>query len=183
MAIQRTFQTFIRLVAATALAALAAACSTVPKPQPRPVPVAVPAPVPAPRPAPAQADWRDAPQTPGNWYWRVAGGNSQASFGLPGAPVAMLTCDAASRSVVLARAGSITTSVPVTVRTTFALRPLSSDPAASKPGWMAVRLAPRDSLLDQIAFSRGRFTIEVAGFAPLYLPSWPEISRVIEDCR
>jgi len=71
----------------------------------------------------------------------------------------------------------------VTVRSTFGLRPLSSDPAASKPGWIALRLQPRDPLLDQIAFSRGRFTIEVAGQPPLYLPSWPEISRVIEDCR
>ena len=181
MAIQQTFQALNRLAAAAVLAALVSACAAVPKPQPRPAPMPAPRPVPAPRPAPA--DWRDAPQTPGDWYWRVAGGNSQASFGPAGAPVAVLTCDAASRNVVLARAGNGTAAVPVTVRTTFALRPLSSDPSASKPGWIAVRLAPRDLLLDQIAFSRGRFTFEVAGLAPLYLPSWPEISRVIEDCR
>lgn len=95
----------------------------------------------------------------------------------------MLACDLANRSVILARAGVIQAAVPVTVRSTFGLRTLSSDPAVAKPGWIALRLAARDPLLDQIAFSRGRFTIEVAGSAPLYLPSWPEISRVIEDCR
>ena len=188
MAIDPRFQRPIlqglsRFAATAVLAILVNACAAVPKPQPVPVPVPRPAPVPVPRPVPAPNDWRDAPQTPGDWYWRVSDGNSQASYGLPSAPVAMLTCDAASRTVVIARIGNGTTAMPMTVRSTFGLRPLSSDPAASKPGWIAVRLTPRDPLLDQIAFSRGRFTIEVAGMAPLYLPSWPEISRVIEDCR
>jgi len=174
-----------RLAAAAAATVLVAACAAVPKVQPRPGPVPIPVPAPAPRPVPrpAPADWRDAPQTPGDWYWKVSGGNSQARFGLPGVPVAMLTCDAASRSVILARAGGASGAVPVTVRSTFAVRTLTSDPAASKDGWTALRLPPRDPLLDQIAFSRGRFTIEIAGMAPLYLPSWPEVSRVIEDCR
>jgi len=34
-----------------------------------------------------------------------------------------------------------------------------------------------------MAFSRGRFALETAGQETLYLPSWPEISRVVEDCR
>ena len=113
----------------------------------------------------------------------VAGGNSSASFGLNGAPVATLTCDQATRTIHLARTGDAATAVPMTVRTTFGLRPLSSDPASGKAGWITARLVPRDPLLDQIAFSRGRFTLETAGLPALYLPSWPEISRVIEDCR
>ena len=48
---------------------------------------------------------------------------------------------------------------------------------------LAVDLPAHDSLLDAIAFSRGRFMIEVMGEAPLFLPAWPEISRVIDDCR
>ena len=182
MAIHPTFQTSIRPITTALLAALTAACVTPQRPVPLPVPV--PIPVPAPRPAPPPpADWRDAPQTPGNWRWSVVGGNSQATFGPASAPLAMLTCDQPSRTVLLARAGEATGAMPMTVRTTFSLRPLSSDPTASRPGWIAARLAPRDPLLDQIAFSRGRFTLDVAGLAPLYLPSWPEISRVIEDCR
>ena len=46
-----------------------------------------------------------------------------------------------------------------------------------------VPIAAADKLLDAIAFSRGRFALEAAGQETLYLPSWPEISRVIEDCR
>jgi hypothetical protein len=34
-----------------------------------------------------------------------------------------------------------------------------------------------------MAFSRGRFAIETAGLPTLYVPSWPEVSRVVEDCR
>ena len=165
------------------LALTIAACAAVPKPLPQPVPVPVPTPRPRPAPVPAPADWRDAAQSPGDWRWLVSNGNSSASFGPSGAPVAMLTCDQRSRTVLLMRAGSSAGAPPMTVRTTFGLRPLISDPASSKPGWIAARLAPRDPLLDQIAFSRGRFTLEVAGFPTLYLPSWPEVSRVIEDCR
>ena len=172
-----------QLALAAGLAALTAACAT---PQ-RPVPVAVPVhvPMPPPRPAPAPpADWRDAPQTPGVWRWAAASGNSQAAYGVPGAPpLVTLTCDRVSRTMLLARAGEASAMVPMTVRTTSSLRLLSSDPAASRPGWITTRLAPRDPLLDAIAFSRGRFTVEVAGLPALYLPSWPEISRVIEDCR
>ena len=162
------------------LAALISACAAVPKPQPRPVPVPRPAPAPTPRPVPSPSDWRDAAQTPGLWYWRATSGNSQAIFGPPVAALARLTCEAESGTVVLARAGDGSKAAPMTVRTTFGVRNLLSEPA---PGWIAVRLPSRDPLLDQIAFSRGRFTIEVAGQPPLYLPSWPEISRVIEDCR
>jgi hypothetical protein len=46
-----------------------------------------------------------------------------------------------------------------------------------------VVLPARDALLDAIAFSRGRFALEAAGLETLYLPSYPEISRVVQDCR
>ena len=172
------------LVLAAGLAALTAACATAPRPVPVAVPVHVPMPPPRPAPPPPPADWRDAAQTPGDWRWFAASGTSQARYGAAGAaPLVTLICDRTARMVMLERAGEATGSVPITVRTTFSLRLLSSDPAISRPGWITMRLAPRDPLLDAIAFSRGRFTIEVAGLTPLYLPSWPEISRVIEDCR
>ena len=176
-------QRSLGMVTIGVLAALTAACATPQKPAP--VPVRIPVHIPAPRPAPpSPADWRDAPQTPGDWRWSVQSGGSQASYGLAGAPALVtLTCDLRARTVLLARAGDAPGAVPMTVRTTFSLRGLTSDPAASRPGWITVRLAARDPLLDAIAFSRGRFSLEVTGLAPLYLPSWPELSRVIEDCR
>ncbi|WP_345907778.1 hypothetical protein [Sphingomonas sp. UBA4815] len=44
-------------------------------------------------------------------------------------------------------------------------------------------LAGNDRLLDAMAFSRGRFTIEQAGQPPLIIPAYAEVGRVIEDCR
>jgi hypothetical protein len=44
-------------------------------------------------------------------------------------------------------------------------------------------LQASDPFLDAIAFSKGRFAVEVPGAPTLYIPSYPEITRVIEDCR
>jgi hypothetical protein len=135
-------------------------------------------------PRPAPADWRDAPQTAGTWRWALEGGNSSASFGVAGyAPVARVICDRAKGRVILMRSGAASAAVPMALRTTATMRPLSSDPAISPPNWLALALTARDPLLDNIAFSRGRFAFEAAGLATLYLPAWPELSRVIEDCR
>lgn len=167
---------------------LLASCATPPAPAPTPAPAPVirPAPPPPPPPPPFQGDWRDAPQTPGEWRWSMANGHSTASYGLAGqAAIASLTCDRPSGRVILARLDSAPApaATPMAIRTTFGLRPLISDPLVSTPGWLAVALSASDPLLDTIAFSRGRFAIEAAGLDTLYLPAWPEISRVIEDCR
>lgn len=37
--------------------------------------------------------------------------------------------------------------------------------------------------LDQLAYSRGRFILLAQGMQTLIVPVWPEIARVIEDCR
>ncbi len=170
------------LVLSAALASCAAPQR--PVPQPRPPEISLPRPVPpAPLPLPP-ADWRDAPQTPGTWTWAMTGGRSTASFGQPGqTPLAMLSCDPAKRQVLLARAGAAPTAVPLAVATTSQRRPLLSDPDRGGNGWLVVVLPARDALLDAIAFSRGRFALEAAGLETLYLPSYPEISRVVQDCR
>ena len=49
-------------------------------------------------------------------------------------------------------------------------------------GTLAVRAAS-DTVLDQIAYSRGRFAVEAQGLDTLILPAWAEVGRVIEDCR
>lgn len=48
---------------------------------------------------------------------------------------------------------------------------------------LTAELDPRDSLLDAMAITKGRFAVEVEDESTLYLPAWVEISRVIEDCR
>ncbi len=162
------------------------ACAAAPKPLPAPRPVVVqPRPAPVPQPLPRlSTDWRDAAQSPGTWSWAMIAGRSTASFGPTGsARQVTLSCDRASGRVLLARAGTASAAVPMAVATTTARRPLLSDPALGVSGWLVAALPARDPLLDAIAFSRGRFALETAGLATLYLPAWPEISRVIEDCR
>jgi hypothetical protein len=68
----------------------------------------------------------------------------------------------------------------VTIRTSYGARTL---PANAQADGLAATLSASDPLLDQIAFSRGRFTVEVAGQPQLVLPAWPEVARVVEDCR
>lgn len=151
-------------------------------PAPPPAPVQH-APIPAPLPEPPR-DWRDAPATPGEWRWSMEGRRSIARFSQPGQPpIAWLICDQAAKRVLLGHSGAGDTHIPMAVATTTGRRPLLSEPLASAPGEVDAVLRPDDPVLDAIAFTRGRFLLEVQGQPPLYLPSWPELSRVIEDCR
>lgn len=165
-------------------AALAlAACQAVPPPAPPPpAPPAPPAPRPVAVAPPAPADWRDAPQTPGTWRWRMEGERSLAEYApYAGTPVARLTCDPLAPATILWRNWPATAPLPLTVTTTGAKRMMTASPDG--PGGSLVSLRPTDPLLDAMAFSRGRFMLEMPGAPTLYLPAWPELSRVIEDCR
>ena len=173
----------LALVCAGAALLLAGSCAAPQKVVVPPTPAPAPPPSPAPLPPPP-ADWRDAPQTAGDWRWGLVAGRSTASYGLPGtAPLVTLTCDRPNARVLIARRGAASAAVPMALRSTARLRPLSSDPLLSPPGMVTAELGVRDPALDAAAFSRGRFALETAGLVTLYLPSWPELSRVIEDCR
>ena len=148
-----------------------------------PSPAAAPRPLPPPPPAPhppRPADWRDAPATPGNWRWSIEGGRSVARFG---GDALVLSCNREAAGVTLARPGAAQGEVPMTILTSSGNRTLSGQGLDGPPPVIALTLAARDSLLDAIVFSRGRFAVETAGLPTLYLPSWPEIGRVVEDCR
>ncbi|WP_341209200.1 hypothetical protein [uncultured Sphingomonas sp.] len=174
-----------RSLSSLPLALLVLACAAcVPRAAP-PAPVAPPpAPVtPAPAPAPTRsADWQDWPWTPGAWrYIRDAAG-SRASYGVSGQPpVAELRCDRAARAVLLLRPGS--NASPFTIRTSAMTRSVATQPGAGTVPQAVARFALDDRLLDAMAFTRGRFTVEQPGATPLVLPPWAEVGRVIEDCR
>jgi hypothetical protein len=175
---------------AAALAAMAASCAPprqtpAPAPPPPPAPRAVagtaPAPAPALRPP---ANWIDMPATPGDWTWGIVAGRSTASYGRPGmVPLVTLACDKGDGEVWISRVGTGTGHVPAALSTTTGTRPLVSDPELSSEGRITIAVRATDPVLDAIAFSRGRFAFDLAGNQPLYLPSWPEVGRVIEDCR
>ena len=99
-----------------------------------------------------------------------------------------LSCDPTTRQVTIARrggaAGRMPHAVPMTVLSLHETRPLSGTTSAAPPhDVISVTLSANDRLLDAMAFSRGRFAIETAGLPTLYVPSWAEVSRVVEDCR
>lgn len=147
-----------------------------PAPAPRPAPARAPAPPP---PAPTLgADWRDWPRTPGDWHYRAG----RATYGVAGgAPLATLRCDPATRRVTLSRTGFASTTL--TLRTTSAVRAIPATPDVGAPGMLGMAFAANDGFLDALGFSRGRFVIEGGGLPVLVIPAWPEILRVVEDCR
>jgi hypothetical protein len=159
----------ILLGAAVAAMALAG-CATRPEAPAAPVPVPQAPPPAPPAPAPPPQDWRDVALTPGDWTYGPAAPGSAAAFGA-GAPAFVLRCSTARR-LVLERPGAAA-GARLVVRTTFGERNV----AAGAP------LAADDPLLDEMAFSRGRFTVAAEGLPMLVIPSWPEAARTIEDCR
>lgn len=161
-----------------ASAAMLASCKAVPPPAQAPAPAPPPATRPITKPAPS--DWRDAPATPGDWTWGMESGRSVARFA-GGALV--LSCDPTAATVTLLRPGAAQGAVPVTIMASDVARQLSGTPIAGPPPAIAVTIPARDNILDAMAFSRGRFAVETAGLSTLFVPSWPEVSRVIEDCR
>lgn len=126
------------------------------------------------------SNWLDAPATPGDW--RYADG--AARFGEAGGePRFTLRCEAPARTIVLSRAGQPSGAPRMTVRTESQTRTLSATTLSSALPAVESRLPASDRLLDAMALSKGRFAVEVPGTPTLYLPSWAEVTRVIEDCR
>jgi hypothetical protein len=125
----------------------------------------------------------DAPQTPGDWRYRSAGTTTRASFADGGGtPLFEMVCERGGQVLLLRQGTSSggTGGGAMRVLTEITERSLAATP---REGAIAAQLGARDSLLDAMAFSKGRFGIEVAGLPTLYLPAWPEVTRVIEDCR
>jgi hypothetical protein len=163
---------------------LVAGCVSRPAPPPPPAPVPViPA---APAPAPVAKDWIDRPLTPGDWTYGRMSNESRASYGDGvSAPVFSLSCDISAGSVIAARPGQfedgVTGGMVLTTTTGSKTFPAANDPTGQVR--VISRIAAVDPQLDAIAFSRGRFMVAVKGGGELILPTWPEIARVIEDCR
>ena len=149
-----------------------------PKPQPAPPPVVV-----APQPVRPAGDWIDWPLQPGTWAYRTDARGSLALFGPAGANATVtLRCDKARGRIYLSVSG-ISQSGALTVRTSSIMKSFAASQASTEPPYVAAELMPRDPILDAIAYSRGRFAIEIAGVRPMAIPNWAEIGRVIEDCR
>lgn len=119
------------------------------------------------------------PATPGNWQWNQGAIGATASFG---SGMLTIACNRMAGAIAIRRADTSPPGAPVTVTitTTESARNL---PAKRIGTAIELSLPAHDRLLDAMAFSRGRFAFAAPGTQTLYVPSWTEISRVIEDCR
>lgn len=168
------------------IASLALAACVPPAPEPTPVPTPTPTPVAtraplAPPPAPMEfANWMDAPATPGDWHYRAAGADRIAEFRSPaGGQIFQMICTA-ERDMMLAVIARVPAARAITIRTETTTRALNADAMESS---VATMLGANDPLLEAMAFSKGRFAVEIAGGPQLFLPAYPEVTRVIEACR
>jgi hypothetical protein len=117
----------------------------------------------------------------GNWTYSNDPRSSTARFGVtPQSTIFSIQCDRGQRAIILsvARSGAATGSV-VTLRASSTMK---SYTAESGGNVAVVRIAAGDPILDAIAFSRGRFGVVLDG-VERSLPTWPELTRVVEDCR
>ena len=175
-----------RVRTALLLGTLAAAAGCMPRREPPPapepqVPIAPP-PVQAP-PPPPRADWRDIPLSAGSWSYRNEGQVTFALFGPANSePSLIVRCDRAARQVRLSRQGGAAGGA-MTVRTSYSARSFPLAVQAQASPYVSAALPASDRFLDQMAFSRGRFTVEVPGLPMLVVPAWAEPARVVEDCR
>lgn len=171
------------IILSATLIALMAGCASQPRqaaPPPVPAPVR-PQPSPPPPPVAPSLGWQDLPMSQGSWSLHLAGNGTEAVFG-SGSPGFIIRCDLQGRQVRLLRPG-VTTGNVMTLRTTEAQKSLPIAITQDGSATPHVVLSAQDPMLDHIAFSRGRFSVEVPGMPMLMMPPWPELARVIDDCR
>jgi hypothetical protein len=117
----------------------------------------------------------DAPITPGDWRYSAG----TATFAAPDGS-ALLAMRCAGGAFSIDRAGAVAAAPSFVVRSETVERSLIPTSAGA---WISASVPAQDPLLDAMAFSKGRFAVENAGLPTLYVPSYPEVTRVIEDCR
>jgi hypothetical protein len=119
---------------------------------------------------------------PGNWTYTSVPDGSEARFGDSSAlPQLILQCARSTRRITIAKPA--TGAAPFMVVWTSSISrsiPASFDPLTKR---ISVSLPAYDALLDAMTFSRGRIAVTVSGTPTLVVPPWPEVARVVEDCR
>jgi len=127
-------------------------------------------------------DYSIATAVGGRWTYSQTAGGSSASFATtPGQPLLTLTCNRPLRRVAIAR--TATAIAPFLMVWSSSMNrnvPAGFNPATQL---LTAELSAYDKLLDALAFSRGRIVVAPSNGTALVVPAWPDIIRVIEDCR
>jgi len=173
----------LAVLAAISACVPAAAPPPAPAPAPAPIPAPVPAPTPTPTPAPTPTGpWSERPFTPGDWSYKTERGDTLALFGERGTDARfVIRCNPNARRVTLSRAG--TSPGPLTIRTAYGARQFAAQESGGALPYTDVTMDAMAPVLDEMIYSRGSFAVEMPGTTPLRLPTWPELARVVEDCR
>ena len=110
---------------------------------------------------------KSLPLAAGQWTYIATASGGEARFGNH----VSLLCDKPTRTVTIARPGAPAAALTIVTDTQVRSLPPNG------------RLSAYDPLLDAMAFGRGRFLVSGGSAAVLAVPSWPEATRAIEDCR
>ena len=130
----------------------------------------------------AIADLSAATPVAGTWNYAASATGSEATFLNSSAlPQLTIRCTKATRHITIAKPAT-GAAATMTLWTSSAVRavPSSFNPLTNR---ISVEIVSNDPLLDALAFSRGRVGVTVAGGPSLVVPAWPEVARVVEDCR
>jgi hypothetical protein len=95
----------------------------------------------------------------------------------------VVRCDAAERRISLTLPGEVAAGATLTIQTSDGTRTLPAAATGAQPAYAGAALPAGDGFLDRIAFSRGRFRVQLSDHPPIVVPAWPEFARTIEDCR
>ena len=127
-------------------------------------------------------DYAIANPVSGRWTYAPNTTGSAATFaGSDGRRQLVMTCVRPTRRISIARPAA--GAAPFLMVWSSAERrnvPAGFNPAT---GLLTAELAAFDKLLDSLAFSRGRIAVGPSNAPALVAPAWPDIVRVIEDCR
>ena len=133
--------------------------------------------------APAPVDYAISQPVGGAWSYAAIPDGSEARFtGATGAVQLALRCARSTRRVTISRAAS-GPAPTLFVWTSSASRTLPAPGFDATANRLNVQLAAFDALLDAIIFSRGRLAVGAGPAPALVVPNWPELARVVEDCR
>ena len=132
--------------------------------------------------APAETSLDYAKPVAGTWHYSAIANGSVATFDNPtGQPQLTIRCTRSTRRIAIQKSASAASpSLWVWTSSQTKMLPATFDASS---GWVSADLGAYDSFLDAIASSRGRVGFSTSGLAPLIVPPWADVARVIEDCR
>ena len=130
----------------------------------------------------APVDLSAATPIGGSWAYATVAGGSEATFANASAlPQLTIRCTRATRRVAIAKpASGAAPFLNIWTDTLARSVPASFNPQTAR---LTAELAAYDPLLDALAFSRGRIGVTATSSPSLVVPAFPEVARVVEDCR